>query len=624
MDPEKRRWLDEIAHAWGELLLANLPTMGLLFLVGTAGSVAYAALTPRASARAARGSAIGATLLAVLGGGCFALAHASLFDDAYISFRYARNLLEGHGLVFNPGERVEGYTNFLWTVLTALVAAMTPLDLPETGLWLSWLAFLANLVVIARLGQVLGAPHAKVVVPLAALLLCAQDTFSGTFGTSGLETGFASLLVDAGALLLITRSDARGVLLSGLCFILATLTRPDHALFYAAGSLVVALRAGPGAIRARRGGARAAWYAGGRELAAWAAPLLLYVVHALWRYAYYGDWLPNTYYAKSVDLSYWSQGIVYAAAFYLASHYWLIALLFAAWLALPAPDEATRRFRLFSIVAAALYQVYVVKVGGDFMHGRFFVPVMPLLALGACALPFALRARGAKAMAAIVVGLLLSTTAAIQLFRHKEIRWHLGEERTFWAVTRFFPVEIDHSNYRIGKALGALADAGVELSVATTGIGLLGYYSRQPILDRVGLCDRTIARLPVKERGRPGHEKYAPPWYIKKRMPNLVRGGDYIPRQYAGLTRIRFGRGTGLRRWHIYKYERDEMRRVRELAPRVRFVDFERFLDGYIAALDGRSAEDVARDLAFFRRYYFDHNDDPERLAALERRALGE
>ena len=39
-----------------------------------------------------------------------------LTDDAFISFRYARNLLEGHGLVFNPGERVEGYTNFLWVL----------------------------------------------------------------------------------------------------------------------------------------------------------------------------------------------------------------------------------------------------------------------------------------------------------------------------------------------------------------------------------------------------------------------------------------------------------------------------------------------------------------------------
>ena len=42
-----------------------------------------------------------------------------LGDDAFISFRYARNLAEGHGLVWNPGEAVEGYTNFLWVVLMA-------------------------------------------------------------------------------------------------------------------------------------------------------------------------------------------------------------------------------------------------------------------------------------------------------------------------------------------------------------------------------------------------------------------------------------------------------------------------------------------------------------------------
>ena len=46
------------------------------------------------------------------------LSHVAWFlcDDAFISFRYARNLLKGHGLVFNPGEYVEGYSNFLWTL----------------------------------------------------------------------------------------------------------------------------------------------------------------------------------------------------------------------------------------------------------------------------------------------------------------------------------------------------------------------------------------------------------------------------------------------------------------------------------------------------------------------------
>lgn len=45
----------------------------------------------------------------------------TLFDDAMISMRYARNLAEGYGLVWNPGERVEGYTNPLWTLWMALI-----------------------------------------------------------------------------------------------------------------------------------------------------------------------------------------------------------------------------------------------------------------------------------------------------------------------------------------------------------------------------------------------------------------------------------------------------------------------------------------------------------------------
>ena len=52
-------------------------------------------------------------------------------DDAFITFRYAHNLLTGHGMVFNPGERVEGYTNFLW-VLCSSVALFVGID-PETA-----------------------------------------------------------------------------------------------------------------------------------------------------------------------------------------------------------------------------------------------------------------------------------------------------------------------------------------------------------------------------------------------------------------------------------------------------------------------------------------------------------
>ena len=72
-------------------------------------------LPPRAILVAAACTALAAGLLAFF---------HYIPDDAYIGFRYARNVARGDGFVFNAGERVEGYTNFLW--LTLLVAASGP------------------------------------------------------------------------------------------------------------------------------------------------------------------------------------------------------------------------------------------------------------------------------------------------------------------------------------------------------------------------------------------------------------------------------------------------------------------------------------------------------------------
>ena len=78
-----------------------------------------------------------------------------LSDDAFISWRYAQNLVAGNGLVYNPGERVEGYTNFLWTVLLALCQALG-LDMEAASVLFAFLATAAlTLVVGGTLGLLL-------------------------------------------------------------------------------------------------------------------------------------------------------------------------------------------------------------------------------------------------------------------------------------------------------------------------------------------------------------------------------------------------------------------------------------------------------------------------------------
>jgi hypothetical protein len=76
------------------------------------------------------------------------LCYPFIIDDAFISFRYSENLVRGHGLVFNPGERVEGYTNFLWVMVMAGVYALTG----ESLAWSKALGVGANLITLLLTG----------------------------------------------------------------------------------------------------------------------------------------------------------------------------------------------------------------------------------------------------------------------------------------------------------------------------------------------------------------------------------------------------------------------------------------------------------------------------------------
>jgi len=74
-------------------------------------------------------------------------------EDAYIAYRYVQNFVEGNGLTFNPGEKVEGYSDFLWVVLIALVNKISGLDIPSIGRGLSIIFGVVSLVVSYMIGR---------------------------------------------------------------------------------------------------------------------------------------------------------------------------------------------------------------------------------------------------------------------------------------------------------------------------------------------------------------------------------------------------------------------------------------------------------------------------------------
>ena len=101
-----------------------------------------------------------------------------LCDDAFISFRYVRNLLEGHGLVFNPGEQVEGYTNFLWVLELAAIWSIFGVRPEYAAAWLS-VAYTIG-TITAMLWWVVRLPSLRdrgLVGWMALGLLCSSATF---------------------------------------------------------------------------------------------------------------------------------------------------------------------------------------------------------------------------------------------------------------------------------------------------------------------------------------------------------------------------------------------------------------------------------------------------------------
>jgi len=154
-------------------------------------------------------------------------------DDAFITFRYARNLLAGLGFVFNPGERVLGTTTPLYTLLLAALAGVTrSSNYPWLALGVNALADALTCLVLIRLGKKLSG---RWEVGLAAGLLWAIAPMSVTFAIGGMETSvFIFLLTLSADLYLEGRTQA-----AALTSALLLLTRPDGVLF--AGPLVVDL-----------------------------------------------------------------------------------------------------------------------------------------------------------------------------------------------------------------------------------------------------------------------------------------------------------------------------------------------------------------------------------------------
>jgi hypothetical protein len=541
------------------------------------------------------------TGLPLLVGLAEAVRHAWICDDIFISFRYIDHLLSGQGLVFNSGERVEGYTHFLWVIVLAALSRLG-IDLVWLGRYLPLVAFVPILGLLFR-RTLQCRPTGWLGLPIAAWCIALHRDMQ-IFASSGLETAPFALLLLLGVL--VTARERPRFELGAALYAVATLVRPEGAMYAAtAGAYVL--------WRTRR--VRPALFFAG----IWVALVLPFL---LFRLEYYGALLPNTYYAKSAGAAYWSQGWRYTWL-YFGTYAVLLACLAAipaSWVLRLRRGEDTEPRRASNLdvpvlagVQVLLTVIYVTRLGGDFMFARFYVPVTPLLYLVAEEVLRWVRWRWVEVAAAVI---LVGGTLAARAPRHHTFR---GRDPVHGVV--------DEANYYTAEVVDHMRAQGTILGQCLQGtrarVGLLSgqdavaYFGKLPYaLEPHGLTDAELARMPLAARGRPGHERTVS-------YEQLLRRHIHFRLLYAwsvGLShyqQIRFGEFYG----QLLFYDRELMEQLRG-RPGINFIDFPQYLDQYVDNLDPARSPNLVNDYFEFQLFYFVHNDDPARLARVRQAFL--
>ena len=508
-------------------------------------------------------------------------------EDAFINFRIIDNLLAGHGLVFNLGERVEVDSDPLWLFTLTAFHEILPFMAIE---WLSVLlglvctgtGFLAGGRAIQRLAHSRNEPT---VFPIGLLVV---SVVAGVweFATSGLEMSMVFLWLGLSFLLLVRVEGRRSrAVPAALVMGLGPLIRPELVLasviFLVALFLVIAAAGWSGSQR------RIARYGGPL-----AASLFLPVAFEFFRMGYYALLVPNTGLAKAGAAAWWSQGFTYLWNFTAPYALWLPLLLAAPFVLLPAlrwwrRDDRMGVMVLGTPVVVALADIlYVVHVGGDYMHARLLLP-----GFFALCLPIFVTIRQVRSVlivpligivvwAAICAGWLRFVPPKVTSLNPQTV--FISNERNNWISATGNPHPITATDYRkalsgsAGTLINRLAHrvpAGHQqllvitnpyapidgsgtrparsglpftLAVNVPAIGVIGYLAGPDvyIFDSYSLANPIGSHTVIVKHARPGHEKYiGPAWMVARfGIPGLdavaTAGGPSTPDIVAARTAL--------------------------------------------------------------------------------------
>jgi hypothetical protein len=455
----------------------------------------------------AGGAARGGRLLVVVATGILLFGCAiwwwdGAVDDAFVSFRYSQNLVDGLGPVYNAGERIEGYSNPSWVLILAAAIAVG-FDPVSASKLIAVVSGIALLVLLYA-----GLRRAAVRAPAAGLpvLLLAASAQLQMASVSGSETVLYALLLFGGLLCLVGPAPSRrAVFWASACLAVASLTRPEGVMFWLAGFLVTQIW---GRTSAQRSPAVRL-----RRALSYALPGIAIALHWAWRFFYYGDLLPNLYYAKTGGgRAAFTIGLSEVGQFLTnPSHFiWVLLAALGGWVG--AYRSAGRR-RAAIMAGAILMQILcVLVVGGDIAPGhRFYVPVLAPLAylFGLLFLP-GMRAYGPAGYMLGRLGTIGAPAAVV-----------LG---LWYAYSTYLPTyerlkAYQAGNIKLGRYLAE--NRTPDTVIATSAAGAIPFYSRLRTIDSLGLNDRHIARRPFPDIEAGGLRKWDAD-YVVSLGPDLI------------------------------------------------------------------------------------------------------
>ncbi len=459
-------------------------------------------------------------------------------EDAFIFFRYIDNFVNGYGLVFNIGERVEGFTSPLWVFSLAFFRVIFAANLRPMAIILGLLlsTFAIFIILFGRRQK------DKLFFPIGVILLITNSAFRD-FATSGFETSLSYFLTAVSVVLILKKGIYAKPITLSVILSLLVLNRPETVVFwlYILICYVVQLVKNQKSV----------------ELLKFLIPgTFLLGGYQIFRLGYFASFFPNTFYAKKGGELYLTQGTHYLLDFAKSYPVTILVLLILTYFLLVYTFNRPLVRNYYSpnyhlLMMALINTSYVLYAGGDYMHGRFLLVPFMLAAISLSDSSESLLAVYAKKenfselkLTAVMFPLLLlvgvvsyvqkpySVIAGKQIANIKDERAHFNYNFKSKDFNNYIkePVTNEFNWAKRGYYYKDIADAvDTPISVVMPNIGLFGYAAGEKINVMGGiLTDPYFARFPITKRGTIGHENEVHPEYVLSRKPTF----SYTPYKF--------------------------------------------------------------------------------------------